>query len=619
MEKNKDIWIAGITRGHNGGVCLLKNGKIVFSIEEERFTRYKYDGAPFAAIQRILDYTDKLDYVAFAHTQTLDGRNGPTNNLEWCGDNTYMGILRKLGLIKHEPENSRVPQNHSQVFDFAMEHHKLHAWCGLLRSGWEDATILVVDGAGTFIPLTMGGEQFVGYEVESVYRGDIKSDGVIHTVFKHIGTRESITGILDTVDATVLGHMLEFEPNAKFTSLLTNRAGTVKAYEASTLYCGWQSIEAGKTMGLFPYGKENKDIPSFYDKDFTHWPLVNNNWVIPKYPNGASLNEELYIDKNINHEEYAEGKKTYDYSISKDIAYACQTQSQDAVLDMIRKSVEMTGNKKVVITGGYGLNCVANYHYLEELKDEGIELYIEPISNDAGTALGAAYWAYYLSTGNVENLDSTLYLGPEYNYLDSDFDILGSKYNATVTNDITDSEIVDLITDKNIVTIFQGRCENGPRALGNRSIMYDPTDPNGKDFVNTVKKREYFRPFAGSILKEHVHEWFDLRGIDETPHMMYAVNCQPGIQEKIPSIIHVDGTCRIQTVTEDENPNYYKLIKAFYEKTGCPIIFNTSFNLGGDPLVETLEDAFHTLDKSDIEYLYLPEYKKLIYIKNQEK
>jgi len=146
--------------------------------------------------------------------------------------------------------------------------------------------------------------------------------------------------------------------------------------------------------------------------------------------------------------------------------------------------------------------------------------------------------------------------------------------------------------------------------------MFDPTFKDGKDWVNRIKRREYFRPFAGTILAEHVHEWFDLRGLDETPHMMYAVNCQEGVEEKIPSIIHVDGTCRIQTVTESQNPLYYKYIKEYYEKTGVPIIFNTSFNLGGEPLVETLDDAFRTLASSEIEYLYIAEHGLLAKVSN---
>jgi len=152
--------------------------------------------------------------------------------------------------------------------------------------------------------------------------------------------------------------------------------------------------------------------------------------------------------------------------------------------------------------------------------------------------------------------------------------------------------------------------------LGNRSVLFDPSFEDGKDYVNQVKRREYFRPFAGSILAEDVHEWFDLRGMKDSPHMMYAVNCKDGIAEKIPSIIHIDGTCRIQTVTREQNPHYYDLISKFKEKTGLPIVFNTSFNLGGEPLVEKLEDAIWTLKNSEIEYLYLAEYLKLFTIKN---
>jgi len=208
-----------------------------------------------------------------------------------------------------------------------------------------------------------------------------------------------------------------------------------------------------------------------------------------------------------------------------------------------------------------------------------------------------------------------VYLGPDWNITNEDVDNAAKMFDGEVS-DATNEDIVELITNRNIVTVFQGRSENGPRALGNRSILYDPTDPNGKDFINSVKHREYFRPFAGSILEEDVHEWFDLRGMESSPTMMYAVNCQPGVEEKIPAIIHVDGTCRIQTVNRDQNPNYYDLIKAFKDKTGCPIVFNTSFNLGGDPLVETLQDAFHTLASSKIEYCYLPELGKLVKVKN---
>ena len=279
----------------------------------------------------------------------------------------------------------------------------------------------------------------------------------------------------------------------------------------------------------------------------------------------------------------------------------------------------MTGQKNVVLSGGYGLNCVANYWYLESLRKDGINLFVEPVSNDAGTAIGAALLFYYgMSEDMTKRPLTTLCQGPERKYTLEEIEKLANKPGVELM-DANDKDVVKLMIEKNIVSMFQGKSESGPRALGNRSILFDPSFKDGKDFVNIVKRREYFRPFAGSILHEHVHEWFDLRGMEESPYMMYAVNCQEGIAEKIPSIIHVDGTCRIQTVKEEQNPLYYKLIKEFYNQTKIPIVFNTSFNLAGEPLVETLEDAIWTLEQSLLEYLYLPEYGKMIKVKNVKK
>jgi carbamoyltransferase len=231
--------------------------------------------------------------------------------------------------------------------------------------------------------------------------------------------------------------------------------------------------------------------------------------------------------------------------------------------------------------------------------------------------MGAALLIHKSKFGSesVPQRSDTLYLGPKYEYSAEEINSLAEQYGATVT-EANHKTLVDLIRSKNIVALFQGRSENGPRALGNRSLVFDPTFEDGKDFVNLVKRREYFRPFAGSILEEDAHDWFDLRGMKSSPTMMYAVNCKPGIEGKIPSIIHVDGTCRIQTVSKEQNPLYYEIISEFKKETGVPIVFNTSFNLGGEPLVETLEDALWTLQQSDIEYLYLPEYGVLLTIKN---
>jgi len=179
-------------------------------------------------------------------------------------------------------------------------------------------------------------------------------------------------------------------------------------------------------------------------------------------------------------------------------------------------------------------------------------------------------------------------------------------------NKVTPREVAILLSKNNIVCIFQGQSEAGPRALGNRSILYNPTDPNGKDFVNKVKGREWFRPFAGTVLLEKSFEWFDMAGMKESPFMMCAVNVRPEKQSLIPSITHVDGTCRIQTLTKKQNPNYYKLIKEFEKITGIPILFNTSFNLAGHTLVETFDHAMQTILNSKMKYLYLPDLEVLL-------
>lgn len=596
----KPVWIAGMSRGHNAGVCLLKDGEIVFSIEEERLSRKKYDGGPYASIVKILEYTDKLDYLVVAHTQPLEETAG---KVDYSGDDVYTGLCRKLGLISRDYQ---VGQAHPQVVDLSRIHHKLHASCAFYRSGFEDAVAVIVDGAGTFIPLgTEQGPSDTGFEVESIISCDYPSN--FKTVFKHVALKSNLVGaIVPNFPSDSFGEEGTHE------MILSDRAGITKVYEAVTAYCGFASIDAGKTMGLFPYGKPNDNIPNLFDERGAY-PLSDRNIFTPNYPNGAFVNEPFWPELSGRTESDVTKQQN-----RRDLAYACQTQTQAQVVKLIRKAVEITGRKNVVFSGGYGLNCVANYHYLDALKDEGINLYVEPVSNDGGTAMGAAFmfWRAFSDDSTISPYADTVYLGPEYNYSDADIQAFVDSHGAEIT-DAGHADVIDLIINKNIVTIFQGRSENGPRALGNRSVLFDPRFLDGKDFVNGVKHREYFRPFAGSILKEHAKEWFDLRGMDESPTMMYAVNCQPGIAEKIPSIIHVDGTCRIQTVTQEQNKHYYDLIKTFYDKTGCPIIFNTSFNLGGDPLVETLKDAVETLAASEIEYLYLPEYGKLIKIANK--
>jgi carbamoyltransferase len=287
-------------------------------------------------------------------------------------------------------------------------------------------------------------------------------------------------------------------------------------------------------------------------------------------------------------------------------AYALQTQVQDHVAEEILDMLKQTNQKKLCLSGGFFLNCVSNYNLLKKLPKD-VKIYVEPISSDAGTAIGAAKLAYYIQTGSKEiKKQNHIYYGPKYNYTKDDL------INEKIIENINPADVAKIISEKNIVAIYQGSSEAGPRALGNRSILYDPRDPNGKDHVNTVKNREWYRPFAGSVLKENAKEWFDLVSLDESKFMMFAVDVLEDKKDLIPAITHVDGTCRVQTVAIEDNPNFYDLINEFYKITNVPILFNTSFNLAGDTIVETLKDALWTLHNSEIMFLYLPELKVLV-------
>ena len=599
----KSGWIAAISRGHNSGICLMKDGEIIFAIEEERLSRHKYDGGPYMSMLEILKYTDTLDYLIIAHTQPLTDPS--TGRVDYTGDDVYTGLARKLGLIDRKVDLKK----HPQVIDLSHIHHKLHAACAFYRSGFDEACAVICDGAGTFMPInsSLVGDMTM-FEVESIF--DCSYPNNIFTVWKHYGTGTTSPGALMTQQSDKMG-----EPGRTHQVLLSDKAGITKVYEAVTQYCGFSAIEAGKTMGLFPYGKPNDRIPKLFQQE-GRFSQSNRNVILPTYPNAAIVNEQMYEYLN-NVPESCSDVSTLDNR--RDLAYACQIETQAELLKVIYQAVKRTGRKNVVLSGGYGLNCVANYFYLESLRKDGINLFVEPVSNDAGTAIGAALLFYYaLSEDKTKRPLTTLCQGPERKYTLEQIQELTNKEGIELV-DANDKDIVKLMIEKNIVSMFQGKSESGPRALGNRSILFDPTFKDGKDFVNIVNRREYFRPFAGSILHEHVHDWFDLRGMEESPFMMYAVNCQEGIAEKIPSIIHIDGTCRIQTVKEEQNPLYYKLIKEFYDQTKIPIVFNTSFNLAGEPLVETLQDAILTLEHSLLEYLYLPEYGKMIKVKNVEK
>ena len=561
--------ILAVARGHNGSTTLMVDGEIVFYLEEERLTRFKYDGSPMLGILKAFEYVDHIDHLVVCHTH----RSGP--NLDWTGEHMYEGFVRKIARKKFDFETTYLDLNH----------HEMHASCGFYNSGFESAACVIADGAGSFLQMKEVPDTL--YEFETIFHAEYPEE--FEPVWKHVGTKAAIG-------------FHEPEPN----TFITEYPGHTKMYEAVTQYCGFPAIEAGKLMGLAPYGKPNDEIPSFFNGEWG-----NRDLVVPTYPNAATINEARFDILKNDKRNQTKGKIIEHTEVQKDMAYKIQEQTSERMCQLIEKAVELTGENNIVVCGGYGLNCVANYKYWERFPE--LNLYCEPISHDGGTSIGGALWKWHQLTDSEEpRKQASVYYGPQYD---------PATYNEAIAGlDVKDTDydsVAALIREGKIVTIFQGRSEGGPRALGNRSILFDPTIKDGKDIVNGVKHREWFRPFACSIKKEHVHEWFDLQGREETPHMMYAVKCHDGIEEKIPSVIHVDNTCRIQTVTEEQNEHYYKLIDAFHKNTEVPILFNTSFNLGGEPLVETIYDALETLEHSEIEYMYLPEIQKLVKVPNK--
>lgn len=559
--------VLAINPGHNGSAALTVDGELVYYIEEERFSRFKYDGNPFRAMIDIINRW-RVDELIIGGALTA------MPSLQWTREDPYSALVRKF-----YPE--------VKITNMGGEHHFGHAACSFYNSGFDKAICIVVDGCGSFKTESIG----EGWEAESswVFQYPIKGQ-LITKIYGSNYHKKVFNDHIDIDDAPTI----------------------TKVYEAVTDYLGFDVIEAGKTMGLSSYGKKDDNIP-----DLFYGNRGNKNLFLSSYPSGATVCDSKipYLKRNGDPKEWHRDSSKLT-EVEKNLAWQIQQDTQQLVGDMIQNAVEKTGIKNVCISGGYGLNCVANYYYKKRFPD--VNLYCEPASHDGGTAIGLAKWGWYKTQLDVpidsikKHPQTTLYHGPVYSAEQYDYEISQYSNDIEVTKDVTPKQVAEIIADRNIVALFQGGSEAGPRALGNRSILYDPTDPNGKDFVNIVKGREWFRPFAGSVLKEHAHEYFDMAGLEESPFMMYAVDVLPEKCDKIAAITHVDNTCRIQTVTEEQNKHYYNLIKEFGKITGVPILFNTSFNLAGDPLVETMGDALKTIFKSKIQYLYIPEYSVLI-------
>jgi|TARA_R100000482_G_C5093817_1_gene132188 carbamoyltransferase len=276
----------------------------------------------------------------------------------------------------------------------------------------------------------------------------------------------------------------------------------------------------------------------------------------------------------------------------------CRTVQRELERIVLKYVSNIIKNKKrnLCVSGGVFQNTVLNSKILDICPN----LYVDPFADDSGMSMGAALFHINKNKFKQQKIN-TMNLGDP-----PDYSILKFKTGKRVTP----QDVANLILEKNIVAIYQGRNELGKRALGNRSFLFDPRDNYAKEKINYLKNREWFRPTAGTVLHEHAHEWFDLKSKEETPFMSYVFNVK---KKEIPGVTHVDNTCRIQTLKREQNYHYYNLINEFYKLTNVPILLNTSFNLAGQPLVNSVGDAISTLTNCNnkFKFIYFPEIGKI--------
>ena len=556
---------------HDASVTILKDDKIIAHILEERHTNITHDGAPMLSLIKVKDYIDKFDSISFTHLFS-----------HYIDLLPYMRTLQYMGGLD-EKVNTIIDDG-----EMLHKHHDYHAMCGFVGSGFEDAVVVVIDGAGS--TFDYGKENQTTYDI-SLSKFDI--------------IEKYIVGDGSIVDAS----------RPSYVKPITN-IGAGYCYTAVTECIGFMALECGKTMGLAPYGEDDSRIPELLSIDFggnksftlgqnPRWPWMGdvysifNDSLLWQDPDKWEGKIKKVLD--IPDEEIEKDPKKY----FMNMAYRIQTDYEKYLITTCERALSLSKSKNLVLSGGCALNCVANYKLLKSLPDD-INLFIDPVSDDSGVSIGGVV----LNETNITKYKwKDLYLGGQLQY---EYQLLEGESET----DVVSKDVAELLIEGNIVAIAQGRSEIGPRALGNRSILFDPRVKDGKDIVNKTKNREWFRPFAGTVLLEHARDWFDMDRLEESPFMSYAIDVLPEKQELIPSIVHF-GKCRIQTVTREQNKHYYDLISDFYKQTDVPILFNTSFNLSGDTIAETIDDALSTLRRSKIEYLYLPEINKLVYIPNK--
>jgi carbamoyltransferase len=551
----------GVSYGHDASTCLLSDGDLILHLQEERLSRKVRDRIPLCSLTKVTKNATNINNLCISGVLPATIIN---DYQDYKNCTLYDLIIIKNYLKSVEYE----------TFLLNDYHHLCHASQAFYNSGFEEAVCIVLDGTGSKFNVIENQISYSCIESHSVY------------TFQYPDKIDCVTKMGHSY-----GDSLKVNKNLNGTNFHIDDVCQSFGYpfQVLSLLCGFDELDAGKVMGMSTYGVADKNVPDLFVRGKINPVLVKNA------PDFGWDHLAYFKDKN--------------FQKLANLAKVVQDQVKEQAIKFILNAVEKTGAKNVCLSGGYALNCVANYEYLDHLPF-GISLYIEPVANDAGISIGAAKYIWHKKTKDTTiRKQNHVYLGGKPNY-DLPKDI--ESQTATAAN------VAQLLKNGNIVALYQGSAESGPRALGNRSILFDPSVSNGKEIVNTVKGREWFRPFAASVLEHKANEWFHMKSLTSSPFMMYAVQCKEEKKQVVPSVVHVDGTCRIQTVNETQNKNFYDVINEFYKLTSIPLLFNTSFNLAGEPIVDSLEDAINTLKRSKINYLYLPEINLIVKNVNKE-
>jgi carbamoyltransferase len=573
---------------HDAAAALLQDGVLVAAAEEERFTRKKHDyGFPDQAIAYVLASqgitAEDVDHVAFFEKPFLKFERILLTSLRMFPraagvfrEATLTWLLDKLWVSALITERLGVPR---EKILFA-EHHLSHAASAFFCSPFEEAGILTVDGVGEWATATMGSAR--GTEIR---------------LTREVRFPHSI-GLLYSTFTAFLG----FEVNE----------GEYKVMGMAPYGRPRYVEEVRKLVRMFPDGSFALDMDYFAFHRSTRLPYSRKFLALFGPPRSR---DDRFFTEASGYPSYfdprpadfgAQARRNQHYA---DLAASIQAVTEELVLNMARAVRRETGSPRLCLAGGVGLNSVANWKVLREAGVE--ELYVQPAAGDSGAAVGAALWAYHAILGKPRSfVMEHAFWGQAYpeTAVRSFLDREGIGYEILPDDRLRD-RTVEALVDGQVIGWFQDRFEWGPRALGHRSILADPRRADMKDLVNTkIKFREPYRPFAPSVPEERVHDYFDAPGVERqypARFMLLVVDVKPSRRDAIPAVTHVDGTGRLQTVRRDSDPRYHSLIERFGEATGVPVLLNTSFNLRGEPIVNTPREAYATFARSGMDALVL--------------